>query len=74
MATATVKTEKQDRLVMLGTAAKLLGCDPWKLHRLFERGLTPQPQRVGRYRVLRVADLPRIKRALEAAGYLEAVA
>lgn len=56
--------------VTLGTAAKSLGVRAWQLRRIFERGLMPEPPRVGAYRVIAVADLPRLKAALQDAGYL----
>jgi hypothetical protein len=57
----------------LGTAARSLGVRTWQLRRLFERGLMPEPPRVGVYRVIAVADLPGLKAALQEAGYLREV-
>jgi hypothetical protein len=54
----------------LGDAASRLGCRPWQIRRLFERGLLSEPARVGAYRVIPEHDLPTIRAALIAAGYL----
>jgi DNA-binding transcriptional MerR regulator len=54
----------------IGAVAQRVGCRPWQIRRLFERGLLPEPPRVGAYRVVPVADLPKIIDALREAGYL----
>jgi hypothetical protein len=54
----------------VGAAARRLGYLTWQVRRLFERGLLPQAPRVGAYRVIAVAELPRVEAALRAAGYL----
>lgn len=54
----------------VGAVAIRFGCRPWQVRRLFERGLLPQPPRVGAYRVIPAADLPRVEAALRLAGYL----
>ncbi len=54
----------------VGAVARRFGCPPWQVRRLFERGLLPQPPRVGAYRVIPIADLPRVEEALRQAGYL----
>ena len=56
----------------IGPAARRLGCLPWQLRRLFERGLLPEPPRVGAYRVIAEEDLPRVEEALRRAGYIPA--
>lgn len=43
---------------------------PWQVRRLFERGLLPEPPRVGAYRVIDSRDLPKVREALVRAGYL----
>ena len=43
---------------------------PWQVRRAIERGLLPEPPRLGAYRVFLPADLPRIEAALRQAGYL----
>jgi len=47
------------------------GIAGWRVQRLCERGLLPEPTRVGRFRVFYASDLPRIEKALRAAGYLK---
>ncbi len=56
----------------LGAVAKRFGCRQWQVRRLFERGLLPEPPRVGAYRVIAEADLPAVEDALRRAGYLPA--
>jgi hypothetical protein len=53
-----------------GQIARHFGCLPWQVRRVFERGLLPEPQRIGAYRVVEAADLPKIEQALRTAGYL----
>lgn len=48
-----------------------LGCRVWQLRRLDACGLIAPPQRVGPYRVYRPEDLPIIRAALVARGYLK---
>jgi hypothetical protein len=57
-------------LLTIGEAAAMLGCDAWQLRRLYTRGLLPEPQRVGPFRVIPSNDLGSIERALRKAGYL----
>jgi hypothetical protein len=54
----------------VGSIAKRYGVAPWQVRRLFERGLLPEPCRLGFYRVLDEADLPVVEDALRRAGYL----
>lgn len=54
----------------VGSAARRLGCQPWQIRRLFERGLLPPAPRVGPYRVISPEELPRVREALLRAGYL----
>ncbi len=60
----------EELLMTTGDAAQELGCREWQVSRLFERGLLPEPRRVGGKRVLTRADLASIKAALTRAGYL----
>jgi len=55
----------------IGQAAVRLSVQEWAVRRLFQRKLLPEPARLGTYRLLLESDLPRIKRALKAAGYLK---
>jgi hypothetical protein len=57
-------------VMAVGAAARRLGVPPWKVRRLFERKLLPEPARVGPYRVITEADLPAVRAALLAAGYM----
>lgn len=54
----------------LGSVAKRLGVTQKQVRRLFERGILPEPPRVGAYRVVDEADLPIVEAALRRAGYL----
>jgi hypothetical protein len=56
--------------IPLGVVARKFGLPVWKIRRLFERQLLPEPRRVGLYRVVDVDDLPAIEAALRSAGYL----
>jgi hypothetical protein len=47
------------------------GAMPYHLDKLAKRKLIPF-ERAGRFRFVRVADLPKIKKALIAAGYIQA--
>ena len=57
-------------LLTIGEVARRLGCDSWHVRRVYERGLMPPAQRVGRHRAVPLGDLPAMKKALLAAGYL----
>jgi hypothetical protein len=56
--------------ISLGVVARKFGLPVWKIRRLFERQLLPEPGRIGLYRVVTTDDLPVIEAALRAAGYL----
>jgi hypothetical protein len=53
-------------------AAAEIGCETWHVRRVHERGLMPTPAKVGVCRVVARRDLPKLRRALEQAGYLKA--
>lgn len=63
-------TEKNDRRLAVGEVARTLGCQGWQIRRLFERGLLPPAERIGLYRVIPESELPKVKEALQKAGYL----
>lgn len=42
----------------------------WKIRRLYERRLLPEPGRIGNYRVVDASDVPAIEDALKRCGYL----
>ena len=54
----------------LGDLARENKIPIWKVRRLFERGLLPEPPRIGRYRVVPTEDIPKVVKALRDAGYL----
>lgn len=41
-----------------GAVARLKGVPEWKVRRIFERGLLPDPGRAGTYRLIPASDLP----------------
>jgi DNA-binding transcriptional MerR regulator len=57
-------------LLTIGTVAQHFDVAAWKVRRLYERGILPEPARVGRYRIIPANDLPRIEAALRKCGYL----
>jgi hypothetical protein len=65
MATATAS-----KFLSTGQAARRLGAAEWQVARLFVRNLLPEPTRFGRYRLIAEEDLPHLREALTAAGYL----
>jgi hypothetical protein len=71
MATATVTAPMAGEM-STGDAARAIGVRDWQLTRLFRRGLVSEPARVGRFRIIRAADLPRLREAAVRAGYLTA--
>lgn len=52
-------------------AGKRLGADDWMVRRVFERGFLPEPPRLGSRRIVRASELPALKKALIAGGYLK---
>jgi DNA-binding transcriptional MerR regulator len=54
----------------IGTVAHRFGVAAWQVRRLYERGILPPAARVGAYRVVDPADLPKIEAALRETGYL----
>ena len=57
-------------VLTVGAVAKHFGLREWQVRRVFERGLLPEPVRVGAYRVVTEAELPAVEDALRRAGYL----
>lgn len=53
----------------LGQVAERFGVQLWQVRRLYERGILPEPERVGTSRVVGQKDLAGIERALREAGY-----
>lgn len=58
-------------LLSVGQVARRLGADSWQVRRLFERGLLPEPERVGPYRVIRADRVAEVEAALRKAGFLK---
>jgi len=54
----------------IGAVADQFDVPAWQVRRLYERGLLPPADRLGPYRVIDHADLPKIEAALRKAGYL----
>jgi DNA-binding transcriptional MerR regulator len=54
----------------IGAVAGRLGVAAWQVRRLYERGILPPAKRIGPYRVIDPADLPKVESALRQAGYL----
>jgi excisionase family DNA binding protein len=54
--------------------ARRLGCETWKVRRLYEDGTLADPPRAGLTRLIPKAELARIRRLLLARGYLTAEA
>jgi hypothetical protein len=63
-------TATQTGWLTLGQAARRVGCDLWMLQRIVDRKLVPAPARIGKLKVVAESDLPQLKRALQAAGFL----
>lgn len=55
-----------------GEIAELFGVEPWKVRRLYELGLLPDPPRAGQYRMIPEGDLPQVRAELSARGWLPA--
>jgi hypothetical protein len=54
----------------IGQVARHFGVAAWKVRRLFESRILPEPVRLGAYRVFFPDDLPKIEAALLEVGYL----
>jgi hypothetical protein len=59
-----------DDVLSTGAAAVELGVSRRAVIALFQRGLLPEPTRVGRNRVIRRSELPQVLSALSRGGYL----
>ncbi len=60
------------KYLTLGQVALQLGCLTWQIQRLYQRGILPEPPRLGQHRLVTEKDLPKIRKALLEAGYLAA--
>lgn len=54
----------------VGDLAKRLGIAAWKIRRIFEEGVLPEPPRAGRYRIFFPEDLPALVAALVRRGHV----
>jgi hypothetical protein len=54
--------------------ADWLGVDEWRVRRVFEERLVPEPPRIGRCRAIPVSMVPAVIDALRAKGWLPEVA
>lgn len=63
---------KECDAMTLGAVARAIGdgCQIWMVRRLFERGILPEPRRIGTCRVVSQTSVPRIRRLLVKFGYL----
>ncbi len=68
--TTAVATAAAKRLLTLGQCASRLECQLWQIQRIVDRGMVPEPPRVGKYRVFAESDLPALRSALAKAGFL----
>jgi hypothetical protein len=59
------------KLLTLGEVASHFGIQLWQVRRVFQRGLLPEPDRIGVIRVIPTSLLPTIGQTLRAAGYLK---
>ena len=56
--------------VGLGDLGDTLGVQSWRIARLFEAGVLPEPPRIGRRRLIPKGMIPEIVDALRARGWL----
>ena len=54
----------------LGQLGDLLGVQSWRIARLFEMGVLPEPPRIANRRLIPKANIPDIVDALRARGWL----
>ena len=54
----------------LGEVATHFHIQLWQVRSLYQRGLLPPAQRIGRFRIVDASELPKLESALRAAGYL----
>lgn len=59
----------EPELLSTGQVAEILGMQTWRIQHMFDRGLTPEPRRFGRFRMFTRADVPVIEAAARKAGY-----
>lgn len=64
-------SNQHPEFISVGQAANRLGIRTLHVCRLYERGFMPPAQRVGMRRIIPLEDLPKLKEAAKAAGYLK---
>jgi hypothetical protein len=60
-----------EELLTIGQVGDELKVQSWKVRRLYERGLLPEPPRLGRNRWIARSSLSAVREALLAHGYLK---
>jgi hypothetical protein len=58
----------------IGDVARYHGVAPWQVRRAILRGYLREPARIGPFRVFTPQQLPEVREALIAAGYIREVA
>jgi hypothetical protein len=62
---------KGQRVFTAGQLGTHFGVPYWQVDALWRRGLLPEAERVGSYRVVPECDLPKVEAALRRGGYLK---
>jgi len=57
-------------ILSVGEVADLLTVQSWRIARLFELGVLPEPERVAGRRMIRADMVPKVVEALRARGWL----
>jgi hypothetical protein len=70
VALASIDSSSSASVLGVGEIARLNGLETWKVQSVINRGWTPRPSRVGRFRVFAVEQLPAVEAALRRAGYI----
>jgi hypothetical protein len=63
-------SQKMD-VFLIGDVATRFGVPTWQIRRAISRGFLKEQPKLGPNRVFTIRDLPRVRKALLAAGYLE---
>ena len=62
----TPRRQDTPQLITIGKVAELTGYTIGQVRKLYERGILPEPQRCGFYRVVLTTEVPKIEAALKA--------
>jgi len=57
-------------VISVGDLADTLGCQSWRIGRLFETGVIPEPPRFSGRRAIPVALIPQIEAELKSRGWI----